>query len=288
MQILTDHGMDLTDEQMSELNLRKIPLRITLDGKTYRSGVDISAQEFYEMLSKTESFPVTSQPSAGEFADVYRDMAKTDPEILSIHISSGLSGTINAARLGAEMVPEAKVTILDTKTLSSPMGWQVQAAAKALKKGWKFPQIKELLAKINLHSEGIFTLPTLKYLIHGGRISHLKGLLATILNIKPIIAVDKDKGMYVTVGQDTTLKKSILKIVDKISKTYSQNTKLRIQPLHSINPEGVQFLKESLAEKFQIFWESATQIAPVLGAHTGAGLVGCAVGVMDDFTEVLS
>ena len=163
MQILTDHGMDLTDEQLSELNLKKIPLRITLDGKTYRSGVDISAQEFYEMLSKTESFPVTSQPSAGEFADMYREMAKTDPEILSIHISSGLSGTLNAARLGAEMVPEAKVTILDTKTLSSPMGWQVQAAAKALKKGWKVPQIKDLLAKINLHSEGIFTLPTLKY-----------------------------------------------------------------------------------------------------------------------------
>ncbi len=288
MQILTDHGMDLSDEQLSELNLRKIPLRITLDGKTYRSGVDISAQEFYEMLSKTESFPVTSQPSAGEFADTYREMAKTDPEILSIHISSGLSGTINAARLGAEMVPEARVTILDTKTLSSPMGWQVQAAAKALKKGWKVPQIKELLAKINLHSEGIFTLPTLKYLIHGGRISHLKGLLATILNIKPIIAVEKDKGMYVTVGQDTTLKKSILKIVEKITKLYSQGTKLRVQPLHSINLEGVQFLKDSLAEKFQIFWESATQIAPVLGAHTGAGLVGCAVGVMDDFAEVLA
>ncbi len=280
--------MDLTDEQLSELNLKKIPLRITLDGKTYRSGVDISAQEFYEMLSKTESFPVTSQPSAGEFADMYREMAKTDPEILSIHISSGLSGTINAARLGAEMVPEAKVTILDTKTLSSPMGWQVQAAAKALKKGWKMPQIKDLLEKINLHSEGIFTLPTLKYLIHGGRISHLKGLLATILNIKPIIAVEKDKGMYVTVGQDTTLKKSILKIVEKISKLYSQGTKLRVQPLHSNNLEGVQFLKESLAEKFQIFWESATQIAPVLGAHTGAGLVGCAVGVMDDFSEVLA
>ncbi len=288
MQILTDHGMDLSDEQLSELNLRKIPLRITLDGKTYRSGVDISAQEFYEMLSKTESFPVTSQPSAGEFADTYREMAKTDPEILSIHISSGLSGTINAARLGAEMVPEARVTILDTKTLSSSMGWQVQAAAKALKKGWKVPQIKELLAKINLHSEGIFTLPTLKYLIHGGRISHLKGLLATILNIKPIIAVEKDKGMYVTVGQDTTLKKSILKIVEKITKLYSQGTKLRVQPLHSINLEGVQFLKDSLAEKFQIFWESATQIAPVLGAHTGAGLVGCAVGVMDDFAEVLA
>ena len=116
----------------------------------------------------------------------------------------------------------------------------------------------------------------------------MKGLLATILNIKPIIAVEKDKGMYVTVGQDTTLKKSILKIVEKISKLYSQSTKLRVQPLHSNNLEGVQFLKESLAEKFHIFWEEATQIAPVLGAHTGAGLVGCAVGVMDDFAEVLA
>ena len=288
MQILTDPAMDLTAEQAKDLNLHSIPLRITLDGKTYRSGEDIQPEQFYELLEKTESFPTTSMPSSGEFAEKYREMAKTDPEILSIHVSSGLSGTLNAARLGAEMVPEAKVSIIDTKTLSCPMGWQVQAAALAIKKKWEVPRIKELLNTINQHSEGMFTLPTLRYLIHGGRISHIKGLLGSLLSIKPIIGVEKAQGTYVQLGQDMILKKSILKIIERITQLYSEGSYLRIQPLHAINPDGVQFLKDELSKKFKIFFESATQIAPILGAHTGPGLVGCAVGIMGDFSEVMA
>jgi DegV family protein with EDD domain len=288
MQILTDPAMDLTNEQAQGLNLHSIPLRITLNGKTYRSGVDIQPEQFYELLANTDNFPTTSMPSSGEFAEKYREMAKTDPEILSIHISSGLSGTLNAARLGVQLVPEAKVTLIDTKTLSCPMGWQVQAAALALKKKWDISRIKELLSKINLHTEAMFTLPTLKYLIHGGRISHIKGLLGSILNIKPIIGVEKDRGTYVQLGQDMTLKKSILKIIDRISRLFPPSTHLRVQPLHAINPEGVQFLMDELNKRFKVFWEAATPIAPVLGAHTGPGLVGCAVGNMEDFKPVLA
>jgi DegV family protein with EDD domain len=288
MQILTDPAMDLTAEQAKDLNLHSIPLRITLDGKTYRSGEDIQPEQFYELLEKTKSFPITSMPSSGEFAEKYREMAKTDPEILSIHVSSGLSGTLNAARLGAELVPEAKVSIIDTKTLSCPMGWQVQAAALAIKKKWDVPRIKELLNTINQHSEGMFTLPTLKYLIHGGRISHIKGLLGSLLNIKPIIGVEKVRGTYIQLGQSMTLKKSILKIIDRITQLYSEDSYLRIQPLHAINPNGVQFLKDEMSNKYKIFWESATQIAPILGAHTGPGLVGCAVGIMNDFSDVFA
>lgn len=227
-------------------------------------------------------------PSSGEFVEKYREMAKTDPEILSIHVSSGLSGTLNAARLGAELVPEAKVSIIDTKTLSCPMGWQVQAAALAIKKKWDVPRIKELLNTINQHSEGMFTLPTLKYLIHGGRISHIKGLLGSLLNIKPIIGVEKVRGTYIQLGQSMTLKKSILKIIDRITQLYSEDSYLRIQPLHAIDLDGVQFLKDEMSNKYKIFWEPATQIAPILGAHTGPGLVGCAVGIMSDFSEVLA
>ncbi len=270
------------------MNLHSIPLRITLDGKTYRSGEDIQPEQFYELLEKTKSFPTTSMPSSGEFVEKYREMAKTDPEILSIHVSSGLSGTLNAARLGAELVPEAKVSIIDTKTLSCPMGWQVQAAALAIKKKWDVPRIKELLITINQHSEGMFTLPTLKYLIHGGRISHIKGLLGSLLNIKPIIGVEKVRGTYIQLGQSMTLKKSILKIIDRITQLYSEDSYLRIQPLHAIDLDGVQFLKDEMSNKYKIFWEPATQIAPILGAHTGPGLVGCAVGIMSDFSEVLA
>jgi len=287
MQILTDPAMDLTEEQVNDLNLHSIPLRITLEGKTYCSGVDIQPEQFYELLAKSDSFPTTSMPSAGEFADKYREMAQSDPDILSIHISSGLSGTLNAARLGAEMVPEANITLIDTKTLSTPMGWQVQAAALAIRKKWDIPRIKELLTNINQRSEAMFTLPTLKYLIHGGRISHIKGLLGSLLNIKPIIGVEKVQGTYIQLGQEMTLRKSIMTIIARIVRIYSEGSYLRIQPLHAINPEGAQYLKDELSKKFRIFWETATQIAPVLGAHTGPGLVGCAVGIMGDYFPML-
>ena len=104
------------------------------------------------------------------------------------------------------MVPEAKVTILDSKTLSGPFGWQVQAAALGVKAGWVLGDILKLVDQIRENQQTLFTLGDLKYLIHGGRISHLKGLLASVLNLKPVIGVAKDDGKYYNWGQAPTLK----------------------------------------------------------------------------------
>ncbi|MCA9868964.1 MAG: DegV family protein, partial [Anaerolineae bacterium] len=150
--------------------------------------------EFYRRLAATDSLPVTSQPSPGDFASTYRRLAATDPDILSIHMTSGLSGTFNSAQAGASLVPEANVTLVDTKTLSVAAGWQVEAAARAVKAGWSKEQILALLARIGEASNSLYTLEELKYLIHGGRISHMKGLIGSILNIKPMIGVEKVNG----------------------------------------------------------------------------------------------
>ena len=137
MNILTDAGADLTPAQSQGLTFQSVPLTFTLDGKTYRSGIDIGPEAFYELLAGTQSFPSTSQPSPGEFADAYRRLIATgDRDVLSIHISSGLSGTLNAARLGAQEVPEANVTFVDTLTLSGAEGWVVEAAGRMNLAGW--------------------------------------------------------------------------------------------------------------------------------------------------------
>src|SRR5512136_1417623 len=104
MQIVTDTGMDmyLPPELMPDLEIHVVPMTITLDGKSYQSGKDIQAAELQELLLKTHSFPITSQPSAGDFAEIYRKLALSDPDILSIQMSSGLSGTVNAAQAGSE------------------------------------------------------------------------------------------------------------------------------------------------------------------------------------------
>jgi DegV family protein with EDD domain len=283
MQIVTDRGMDLTPDQMKDLPIHFIPLNFILDGKSYRSGVDIQPEEFYRLLESTSSMPTTTQPSPGEFAELYRKIAQDDPDILSIHISSGLSGTSNTARLGAEMVPEARVDVIDTKTLSGAEGWQVQAAALAARAGWSKPQIIDLLQKISDVSDTIFTLKTLKYLIHGGRISHIKGLLATILNIKPLIGVEKVHGTYVQKGQEFTLNSAIAKIAETISHQYLPGSNLRTQIFHGNNPAGAALLKEKMDALFNCAWLPTGTIAPVLGAHTGPGLVGVVFALAANF-----
>ncbi|MBT7483861.1 DegV family EDD domain-containing protein, partial [Candidatus Peregrinibacteria bacterium] len=126
MQIVTDSGTDLRlpAGEEADLNIYTVPLTVTLDGVSYREGVDIEHKDFYPLLDASGNLPTTSQPSAGQFAEVYRDLAKSDPEILSIHMTSGLSGTFNAAVEGAKLVPEANVTHIDTKTLTAAAGWQ--------------------------------------------------------------------------------------------------------------------------------------------------------------------
>ncbi len=274
MQIVTDRGMDLSPEQLEGLDIHYVPLILTLDGKSYRSGEDIQPEEFYRLLNATSSFPTTSQPSAGDIADLYRRLAAKDPEILSIHISSGLSGTVNAARAACDLVPEARVTVVDTKTLSGAEGWQVQAAALAIKAGWTKDQILQLLDRLHSAVDTLYTLATLRYLEHGGRISHLKGLLASVLNIKPIIGVEKEHGVYVQRGQARMLEHAILKIADTVAHQYAPGTALRMQPLHGANPEGALLLKKKLEQLFKCTWLPTGPIAPVLGAHTGPGLVG--------------
>jgi DegV family protein with EDD domain len=286
MQILTDRGMDLAPEQMEGLNLHFAPLSIHLEGKTYSSGIDLQPDAFYQMLSETEAFPTTSQPSAGEFAEIYREMARTDPDILSIHISSGLSGTINSAEAGAKMVPEANITIFDSKTLSVPLGWQVEAAARALKAGWPLDKILDLLHSLQPKTEGLYTLQNLNYLIHGGRISHLKGLVASMLNIKPVIGVNHDTGKYETHAQEITLKRAVSKLGDVIAGIYPGEKAMRIQLLHGNNPAGVELLRKRLDQLFDCHYEPTVPVAPVLGAHTGPSLVGLAVAPMKIFDNV--
>lgn len=280
MQIVTDRAADLADEQLKELDIHFAPLRIELEGKSYLSGVDLQPLEFYRMISETEAYPTTSQPSAGEFAAIYKELAKTDPDILSIHVSSGLSGTIESARAGAQMVPEAKVTFFDSLTLSCPLGWQVEAAARAIQAGWPLKNIIQRLEEIRQQATGMFTLPLLKYLIHGGRISHMKGLLASLLSIKPIISVDKQSGKYISLGQEVTFKRAIQKMAELVTGTFEEGSSLRIQLLHANNLEALEILRQKLDQLFQCIYLPTTAIAPVLGAHTGPGMVGLCFGPM--------
>jgi DegV family protein with EDD domain len=275
MQIVTDSGFDLSPAQQNEVNLNTLPLKITLSGVSYRSGIDIKSEEFYQLLSETKDMPITSVPSPGEFLEIYRNIAPNDPDILSIHISSGLSGTFNSARMAAEeMKEDANITLVDTRSLSVEMGWQVEAAVRGIKAGWDKGKILNLMTQVREWSEIVFTLPDLSYLIHGGRISHLKGLLASLLGIKPLIKVDKSHGKYQDIDKARTFKRAIEAIPAYITKKFAEGTPLRVQIGHANNPEAADLLRTATEKLFPCEWLPDCSISPVLGAHTGRGLVG--------------
>lgn len=274
MQIVTDSGMDLSPEQVKAYNIHIVPHRITIGDRTYLSGVDLEPAALYRLLATTDALPVTAAPSPGDFATVYRRLAQTDPDILSIHMSSGLSAPLNVATAAREMVPEARITLVDTRTLSAVLGWMVVAAAQAIQAGWPVERIIALIQAIGDASDSVYTLDDLKYLIHGGRISHIKGLLASVLQIKPLIGVGKEDGKYFQIAQARTLDKAILKIADVVAERYPQGTAMRFQVLHGDNPAGADLLRNRLDELYRCTWLPMGPIAPVLGAHTGSGLVG--------------
>ena len=283
MQIVTDRACDISDFQAQGLKINYIPLKLTLDGKSYSSGEDLTSDQFYDLLETSNDLPTTSLPSAGIIAEIYRKLAQTDPDILSIHVSSGLSGTFESAQLGAEMVPEANVTLWDSQTLSAPLAWQVEVAAKAVKAGKPLPEILDLLTYVRKGTEGMFTLDSLKYLIHGGRISHLKGLLASVLHIRPLIAVDKVTGKYYTLSQERTLGRAINKLAETVEKFYPVGSRVRVQLLHARNPDALEPLKEAVEKLYQCEWVPTVAIGPILGAHTGPTLIGLCVGPADVF-----
>ena len=276
MKIVTDCAADMPPEELEKLDVVQAPLFIQFpEGEV--SSTDITADEFYNRLEAMRpAIPTTAMPSTGLFAEIYRKVAEKGKDILSIHISSGLSGTINAARDGGEQVkPEANVIHWDTLTLSGGERFQVVAAALANKAGWALNAIQERLEKIRERTEVIYTLETLEYLARGGRIGRVKAIAGALLNLKPVIHVDTD-GKYSTVTTGRTIGKSISAIGEHLLNKYG-NTPLWVTILHGRFAEKADMLSNELKEKLNIAKLEVMRISPVLGVHTGPGIVGAAV-----------
>lgn len=280
MKIVTDCAADMSVEELEQLGVVAAPLFIQFpEGEV--SSADISADEFYSRLEAMRpKIPTTAQPSGGIFAELYRKLAQTEENIFSIHISSGLSGTINSARDGGEIVKaEANVSYWDTLTLSGGERFQVLAAALANKAGWAMNTIQERLTKIREKTEVIYTLDTLEYLARGGRIGRVKALAGALLNLKPVIRVDSD-GKYSTVSTARTLGKSMTAIADHLVEKYG-NTSVWVTVLHGRFAEKAAALANELKQKLNVAKLEIQRISPVLGVHTGPGIVGAAVVPME-------
>ena len=280
MKIVTDCAADMPAEELERLEVTQAPLFIQFpEGEV--SSAEISADDFYNRLEAMRpAIPTTAQPSSGIFAELYRKLGETEKHIFSIHISSGLSGTINSARAGGEQAQnEVQVSYWDTLTLSGGQRFQVMAAALAARANWAFHTIQERLEKIREKTEVIYTLDTLEYLARGGRIGRVKAIAGALLNLKPVIRVDQD-GKYSTVTTARTLSKSMNAMAEHLFNRYGQ-TPVWVTILHGRFAEKAEGLANELKAKLSVAKLEINRISPVLGVHTGPGIVGAAVVPME-------
>jgi DegV family protein with EDD domain len=280
MKIVTDCAADMSAEELEKLEVTQAPLFIQFpEGEV--NAIDITPDDFYNRLEAMRpEIPTTAQPSSGIFAEIYHRIAQVEKDVLSIHVSSGLSGTINSARGGGEQVKsEVNIRYWDTLTLSGGERFQVMAAALASKANWAMHSIQERLEKIREKTEVIYTLDTLEYLARGGRIGRVKAMAGALLSLKPVIRVDSD-GKYSTVTMGRTIGKSVNLIAEHLYGKYG-HTPVWVTVLHGRFAEKAEVLANELKARLNIVQFEVSRISPVLGVHTGPGIVGAAVVPME-------
>lgn len=189
IKIVTDSTVDLKKEVLDQYGITIVPLTIFIDGKTYLDTIDISPDEFLEEMKKANELPKSSQPSVGRFVELYDELGKDGSQILSIHMTGKMSGTVRAAEQAAEM-SQSDVTVVDSGYISKALSFQVVEAAKLSEQGVPMEAIVRQLQEIRSQTKLYIVVDTLENLIKGGRIGKAKGFIGSLLNIKPIANLD--------------------------------------------------------------------------------------------------
>lgn len=276
MKIVTDSAADLPGEDIEKEGITVVPLYIHFPEGEIASD-QITPDDFYNRLrAMFPKIPTTAQPSSGQFAKVYRSLAQADPEVLSVHISSGLSGTIESARAAIDQALEAQVETWDTLTLSGAERYQVLAAAWAARAGWPKKAILERLEQIRKQTELVFLLETLEYLARGGRIGRVQGMLGSLLKLRPVIKVEHNDGKYSTVGKERTTLKAVTSLIDYLVGVYGKTEPLWISVMHGQFQEQADNLARMAQERLNVARIEILRVSPVLGVHTGPEVAGIA------------
>lgn len=189
--IVTDSTSDLPQSYLNENSINVIPLNVTIDGKSYIDQIEITSEEYIEYMEQDADVK-TSQPAIGEFINLYEELAGDDVEIISIHMSSGLSGTYNTAYQASEMV-DANVTVIDSKSISNGLAYQIKHIVELIEQGTSTTDIVKSVKELQENTKLFVVIGQLNQLIKGGRVSKTKGLIGNIMKIKPIGTLNDGK-----------------------------------------------------------------------------------------------
>ncbi len=276
--ILTDSCSDIPPNILERFNIYELALSINYKDKSYHDRVDITPAQVYENLPN--EIPSTSLPSLGEIdKTIKRIISDGYNQIIIPVISSGLSGVYQAIKLKCQDFKDIKTKVIDTKNIGLGSGFLSVYAGQLIEKNLDFDEIVEKLENKIKDSDIFFSLQTLQYLIKGGRLGRVEGMIGSILNIKPIISCDED-GIYHTVAKARGRKQSINKIIELVQNEIKDKKNYYLAICHGYAQEEADQIRKRMlpyVEKATIYMEG--QISPALGVHTGPGLIG--IGYFD-------
>jgi DegV family protein with EDD domain len=270
--IVTDSTADLLPELVARHAITVVPLTVNLDGRSYLDGVDITAAEFYEKLQRSTSHPTTSQPSPGQFKEAYERLLEDHDEVVSIHISPKLSGTMGSAQQAAEMIGGERVHVVDSQFASMPLAALVLVAATRAAQGAAASDVIEDVTRVREATRCFFAVSTLEYLRRGGRIGAASALIGSVLQIKPILAIEE--GQVVPLERVRTHERALHRLVELVQAVDRKQGLCLVIGHAAAEPAAV-----ALAERLESNAETLViqPLGPVVGAHAGPGTVGVAV-----------
>jgi DegV family protein with EDD domain len=270
--IVTDSTAYLDKEYVDKNDIKVVPLKVIMEDVSYREGIDISNDDFYRRMREEDIFPTTSQPSAGEFLEAYKEMAGRYERLLSIHISAGISGTFESASSAASEMGDYPVEVIDSRYTSMQLMIFVQELVKARDAGKSMEELKSLTARMIEGSEVMFCVDTLEYLHRGGRIGGAQALMGSMLRIKPLLYLD---GTIDALDKVRGSKKALNRMVE-LSVEKAGNRRVQIALTHVRDLERLKDLREKVKAALNCDPDSiaVNECGPVIGSHVGPGTVG--------------
>ena len=280
--LVTDSTCDLPAEIIEKYSIEIVPLTVHFEDDTYYDKIDLENEEFFSMMESAEELPTTSQPSVGLFIDKYQDLADKYDEIISIHISSALSGTVESARLAAAQTEDIKVEIINSKSTTTGLGFLVLLAAKMIEAGKNIEDIKSTLEKEREKLTIYFTVSELTYLEKGGRIGKAQAFLGSIFNFNPILELSAATGEITPKEKIRGYKKTNQKMVELALEAAENSDNVNFAYIYGKNSDNYQQLKKLFEAELQNqpkydYHILENKIGTVLSSHTGPLVYGIVI-----------
>lgn len=269
--VVTDSSANLPANLVQRLDIRVVPILLALNGQSFRDGVDITVDDVYRWQRSNRQLPTTSAPSIGDFLRVYASAAQDARGIVSIHMSPKLSATYSTALAASELVDGTPIRVFNCRTVAMGQGFVVLEAARAAASGADLDTVVARAEDIASKMTILATIDTLEYLYRGGRIGGAAALLGTMLQIKPILFVAD--GYVDVLSRPRTKSKALRTILNQIAEQ-TDHQPLHAAILHAGVPEEAEALREEVEAGFHCAELYVTEMTPVMGAHTGPGVLG--------------